>query len=71
MTYTIQYDGSTDTYKMNDWTENWIGCHLMQIAKENDIDPNSFISESHGLYILRGQGIDIELLEEDGSPLFW
>ena len=69
MNYTIQYDPSTDTFKMNGWTENFIGCHLMQIFKENDLDPNSMISESHGLHILRGNGIEVELLEEDGSPL--
>lgn len=47
----------------------FIGAHLMQIFKENDLDPNSMISESHGLHILRGNGIEVELLEKDGSPL--
>lgn len=69
MNYTIQHDPSTDTFKMNGWTENFIGSHLIQIFKENDLDPNSMFSESHGLHILRGNGIEVELLEEDGSPL--
>ena len=69
MKYIIQHDPSTDTFKMDGWTENFIGCHLIQIFKENGIDPNTMISESHGLHILNSNGIEVELLEEDGSPL--
>jgi nitrous oxidase accessory protein NosD len=69
MSYVIQYDSSTDKFKMNGWSENFIGSHFEQIAKENNIDPGSWISESHALFILRNNDIEVDLLEEDGSPL--
>lgn len=70
MGYTIQYNGHTDTYFMDDQSENFIGCHLMEIARLEKIK-ESGISESHMLAILGSHGIEVNLLDEDGSRMEW
>lgn len=74
MSYVIQYesekDGFCDGYVMNGWSAPLIGDHLKDIARQNNIVDNA-ISESHLLFILRNNGIEIELLDEDGSELIW
>lgn len=72
MKYKIQYDANTDTYKCDGWTENFVGCHLVRMASFHRIkEAENAISESHMLFILRENGIDIDLLDEDGSELIW
>ncbi len=74
MTYTIQYEsaknGYCDGFVMDGWSAPLIGDHLKTIAQKHDIVDNA-ISESHLLFILRNSGVDIELLDEDGSELSW
>lgn len=53
---------------MNGVAERFIGGHLHTIAKDNNVE---FIphSESHLLAIIQGAGIEVELLQSDGSPM--
>ena len=70
MKYTIQYDENSNLWMMNGWAERYIGEHLYAIAKENNLT-TAANSESHHLAILRANGLDIEILEEDGSKVIW
>lgn len=68
MKYTIKYDDCSELYIMNGEAERFIGGHLYKIAKDNNVE---FIphSESHLLAIIQGAGIEVELLESDGSTM--
>ena len=68
MQYVIQYNGETDTFLMDGYSENFIGSHLLQIMKDHKILDDA-CSETHALHILRGNGIEVEILDEDGSLL--
>lgn len=70
MKYTIQWDDFSDLWMMNGYAERFVGGHLYTIAKENNLTTVAN-SESHHLQILRAHGIEIELLEEDGSRVVW
>lgn len=67
-TYKIVYIDATDMYEMNGKQYEYIGEHLYDIAEENNLT-HAANSESHHLAILRAAGLDIQLLEEDGSKL--
>lgn len=68
MKYTIKYDDCSDLYMMNGVPARFIGEHLREIAEVNEVE---FIphSESHLLAIIQEAGIEVELLESDGSPM--
>lgn len=70
MKYVIKYDDCSDLWIMDGMVERFVGEHLYKIAKENNIT-TAAISESHQLSILRLEGVEVELLEEDGSEVQW
>ena len=68
ITYTIKYDNCSDLYFMNGVPARFIGHHLNTIATENEI--SSFaLSEGHLLSIIQNEGIEVNLLDSDGSKL--
>lgn len=69
MKYTITYDNTSQTFCLCDYQEVFLGEHLRWIAALHGVSIQEVISESHLLQILGENGIDVELLEEDGSPL--
>jgi hypothetical protein len=70
MIYTIKFDDCSNLWIMNGNAYRFVGEHLYDIAKENNLTTTAN-SESHHLQILRGSGLEIELLEEDGSKVIW
>lgn len=70
MKYTIKFDDCSNLWIMNGNAYRFVGEHLYDIAKENNLTTTAN-SESHHLQILRGSGLEIELLEEDGSKVIW
>jgi hypothetical protein len=71
MSYVIQYiDKEDGIYEMDGVGMYWLGDHLNSIAEQEGITYEAF-SESHLLAILRDKGVEIKLLDEDGSELTW
>lgn len=70
MKYTIQYDEDSDKYVMNGKSYRYVGEHLYDIAVQNTVTTTAN-SESHHMTILEAHGIEIELLDSDGSKLDW
>lgn len=70
MKYVITYNDDTNKFMMNGVAGEYVGDHLYTIAKENNITTTAN-SESHHLAIIRSHGIEVELLEEDGSRMVW
>lgn len=68
--YKIVFDDCSDLWIMNGLAERYIGNHLYTIAVENNVTTIAN-SESHLLAILSSHGIDIEILEQDGSKVVW
>lgn len=68
--YVVQYNEQDGFYYMDKVMEPFVGVHLYNIATENNIKELA-CSESKLLAILQSHGIDIELLDSDGSPLTW
>jgi hypothetical protein len=57
---------------MNGEAKDLIGYHLETIGKQLKIqDMDDAISESHMLSILYSHGVEVNLLEEDGSRMVW
>lgn len=71
MGYKITFIDKTGEWEMNGVVEKYVGNHLYEIAKEHGVQHLPANSESHHLTILRSLGIDIQLVEEDGSPCHW
>jgi len=72
MSYTITYKEETEMFYMNDKPEPLIGYHLEAIGKELKIqDMDNALSESQMLSILYSHGVEVNLLEEDGSRMEW
>lgn len=72
MSYTITYKDSDSMYHMNGQAKELIGYHLETIGKELKIqDMDDALSESHMLSILYSHGVEVNLLEEDGSRMDW
>jgi DNA-binding transcriptional ArsR family regulator len=70
MKYIIQFNEVPQLWVMKGVACIFICDHLISIAKENNLT-TSASSESHHLQILRDHGIEIEILEEDGSKVIW
>lgn len=70
MSYTITFDNKTDTFIMNGMREDTVGDLLHWISLNERIQHQAS-SESHLLAILRDKGVEIDLLEEDGSRMVW
>lgn len=72
MSYTITYKDSDEMFYMNGEAKELIGYHLENIGKELKIrDMDDALSESHMLSILHSHGVEVNLLEEDGSRMVW
>lgn len=72
MSYTITYKDSDAMFHMNGDAKELIGYHLENIGKELKIqDMDDAISEGHMLSILYSHGVEVNLLEEDGSRMEW
>lgn len=72
MSYTITYKDSDAMYHMNGEAKDLIGYHLETIGKELKIqDMDDALSESHMLSVLYSNGVEVNLLEEDGSRMEW
>lgn len=73
MTYVITFNEKENKFEMDGHLETDIGDHLKSICKyEGHRGLETYaISESHLLYLLRDEGVDIELLEEDGTEMTW
>lgn len=72
--YTITYVESEDKYSMNGILMDFIGEHFYTIANENNIkfgQQPHFRSESYMLAVIQNEGIEVDLLEEDGSRMIW
>lgn len=70
MKYTIKFDDCSNLWIMNDKASRTVSEHLYYIAKQHGIGTLVY-SESQLLFILRECGLEIELLEEDGSQVTW
>ena len=70
MNYTIKFDDCSNLWIMNGNTQRYVGDHLYDIAKANNLTTTAN-SESHHLSILRAHGLEIDILEEDGSKVVW
>lgn len=70
MKYTIKFDDCFNLWIMNDKAYRFVGEHLYDIAKENNLTTTAN-SESHHLHILRANGLEIDLIEKDGSKVTW
>lgn len=68
MQYTIKYDDSNDTYLMDGTPAEWIGGHLVSIANLHAVVANA-VSETQLIAILAEHGIEVQLLDSDGSKL--
>lgn len=72
MSYTITYKEDTQQFEMNGQLFDFIGNHLEVIGKKENISAvDEAISEGHMLAILHYNGIEVNLLEEDGSRMEW
>ena len=70
MNYTIKFDDLSNLWIMDGQAERFVGEHLYKIAKDNGITTTAN-SESHHLAIIKGHGIEVDLLESDGSKACW
>lgn len=70
MKYTITWMDEEDAFKMGEVFEEFIGEHLDAIAEKHNIKHRAG-SESELLSIIRSRGIQVDLLEEDGSEMIW
>lgn len=68
MNYVIKFNNKTDNFVMNGFSEPFLYPHLEFIAAQEYVY-DDYLSESHLLAILADNGIKVDLLEEDGSPL--
>lgn len=72
MSYTITYNESEQMFEMNGKLPELIGYHLETIGKELKIqDMDDAISEGQMLRLLYSHGVEVNLLEEDGSRMEW
>jgi hypothetical protein len=72
MSYTITYNESEQMFEMDGKLAELIGYHLETIGKQLKIkDMDDAISEGHMLSILYSHGVEVNLLEEDGSRMEW
>lgn len=73
MTYVITFNEKESKFEMDGHLETYIGDHLKSICKyEGHSGLETYaISESHLICLLRDEGVDIELLEEDGTEMIW
>lgn len=70
MRYTITYKESDQMFHMDGKSEMFVGQHLETIGKKEKIkDMDDAISEGHMLAILCENNVQVDLLEEDGSPV--
>ena len=71
MAYNIQYKESDQKYYMFGQAEMFVGDHLKTIGRISKIrdEIDGCFSESHMLAVLEANGVVVNLLEEDGSPL--
>lgn len=67
MPYTISFNDETEKFVMDGYEETYIGEHFMSIARNEclEAEVTSAICESHALAILRGNGVEIELVDID------
>lgn len=70
MKYTITWLDEEELWEMGGEYRRWVGEHLCDIAKANDITTTAN-SESHHLAIIRASGVSVTLVEEDGSEVIW
>lgn len=72
MSYTITYNEEATKFEMNGILENFLGTHLEVIGKKEKVsEVDTAISEGHMLSILQSHGVEVNLLEEDGSRMEW
>lgn len=72
MSYTITYNEESTKFEMDGILENFIGTHLEVIGKKEKIsEVDEALSEGHMLSILQSTGVEVNLLEEDGSRMEW
>jgi hypothetical protein len=71
--YTITFNNKSEKFVMNGYEEIFIGEHFLNIAvlEGMQAEVRTAISEGHALSILRNNGIEIDLIEEDGSLMSW
>ena len=67
MSYVISFNDETEKFVMDGYEETYIGEHFMSIARTEGLEAEvtSAICESHVLAILRGNGVEIELVDID------
>jgi len=68
--YTITWLDEEEVWEMNGKHYKFVGEHLYDIAKANNIT-TSANSETHHLAIIRASGVSVALVEEDGSKVIW
>lgn len=78
MKYTIVYKEAENKYEMNGVLADFIGDHFRVIAEEHSVKDlcsyeaySMWYSESYMLACLYDKGLQIDLLEEDGSRMAW
>lgn len=70
MKYVIKYDDCSDLWVMPGKAYRTVGECLDDIARENEIGALVY-SESQFLLVLQACGLEIEILEADGSKVSW
>lgn len=67
MSHVISFNDETEKFVMNGHEETYIGEHFVSIARAEALEAKvtSAICESHALAILRGNGVQIELVDID------
>lgn len=67
MSYVITFNDKSEKFVMDGYEETFIGEHFMIIARSEGLEAEitSAICESHALAILRGNGVEIELVDID------
>lgn len=70
MKYTIVWLDGEEVFEMGGKRVAFVGEHLETIAADNNIFHRAS-SELHLLCIIREYGIEVDILEEDGSEVVW
>lgn len=72
MEFTITYKDDDQMFYMNDKPKMFVGEHLEDIGRELKIkELDDCLSEGHMLAVLQDKGVQINIVEEDGSRMDW
>ncbi len=66
-TYTIKWDEISDLWFLNEIPKRFVGDHLIEILKNNQISTHDVWSESHALSILKENNIVVNLEDFNGN----